>query len=199
VGRHGTPEVRAGEVVGIAGAAGSGRAELARMISGALRRDTGTVAVDGALVDSTRDAARHGIVALREPSEPRSVLALTPGGDAVALPQLAKRRALLATAPGAAAIPRNGATTLAVRRRFLLANDPRRGLDTDDRRATYELIHCAARDGTAVVLASSDVREVLGMAHRVLVLRGGRVVEELECSSATDDALLRAVYGVSRA
>jgi ribose transport system ATP-binding protein len=60
----------------------------------------------------------------------------------------------------------------------LLLDEPTRGVDVGARTELYNLIRRLADDGVAVVLVSSEVPEVLGLADRVLVIREGRVVHE---------------------
>jgi len=62
--------------------------------------------------------------------------------------------------------------------RVLLLDEPTRGVDVGARSELYALIRRLADDGVAVVLVSSEVPEVLGLADRVLVIREGRVVHE---------------------
>jgi ABC-type sugar transport system ATPase subunit len=62
------------------------------------------------------------------------------------------------------------------------------------KRAICELIHSLAAGGTAVLLISSEHEEVLGLAHRVIVMRGGRIVAELGADEMSEDALLRAAF-----
>jgi len=52
-----------------------------------------------------------------------------------------------------------------------------------------------AASGVAVLLISNEVEEVLGLAHRVLVMRGGRVVAELAGAGITEEAILAASFG----
>ena len=49
-----------------------------------------------------------------------------------------------------------------------------------------------------VLLISSEIEEVLGLAHRVLVMRGGRVVEELAGDEATEDRVMRAAFATTK-
>ena len=64
----------------------------------------------------------------------------------------------------------------------LLLDEPTRGVDVGARSEIYKIITELAADGVAVVMASSDMPEILGLAHRALVMRGGAVVGELERS-----------------
>jgi simple sugar transport system ATP-binding protein len=61
--------------------------------------------------------------------------------------------------------------------RLVVAENPTRGLDIRATRDVHERLRDAARDGSAVVLYSSDLDEVLSLATRVVVVHGGRVRE----------------------
>ncbi|WP_320670831.1 sugar ABC transporter ATP-binding protein [Patulibacter defluvii] len=82
------------------------------------------------------------------------------------------------------------------RPRVLLLDEPTRGVDIGAKRAIYELIVGLAAEGMAVVVVSSDVEEVLGLAHRVLVMHRGRVGTELDTAELTSDAIVRASFGI---
>ena len=58
--------------------------------------------------------------------------------------------------------------------RVLIADEPTRGVDVGAKRAIYDLLASLAADGLGVLLISSDIEELLGLAHRVLVMRAGR-------------------------
>jgi len=62
--------------------------------------------------------------------------------------------------------------------RVLLLDEPTRGVDVGARSEIYALIKQLADDGVAVVVVSSEIEEVLGLADRVLVLREGSVVHQ---------------------
>jgi ribose transport system ATP-binding protein len=67
---------------------------------------------------------------------------------------------------------------LATGSRVLLLDEPTRGVDVGARSELYKLIQRLADDGVAIVLVSSEIPEVLGLADRVLVVREGQVVHE---------------------
>jgi simple sugar transport system ATP-binding protein/ribose transport system ATP-binding protein len=85
------------------------------------------------------------------------------------------------------------------RPRVLLADEPTRGVDVGAKRAIYDLIAGLAADGMAVLVISSELEEVLGLAHRVLVVRGGRIVAELSGEHATEEAVMTAAFGTRAA
>lgn len=70
----------------------------------------------------------------------------------------------------------------------LLLDEPTRGVDIGARSEIYRIIATLAAQGVAVLLASSDMAEVLGLAHRVVVVRGGAAVGELSINELGADA-----------
>jgi rhamnose transport system ATP-binding protein len=76
--------------------------------------------------------------------------------------------------------------------RLLIVDEPTRGIDVGAKRSIYELIVGLAESGMAVLLISSELDEVVGLAHRILVIREGRVAVELEQERISEEAVLRA-------
>ena len=62
------------------------------------------------------------------------------------------------------------------------------------KRAIYELIHDLARDGLAILMISSEFEEILGLSHRILVMRSGEIVAEFD-GRATEDTVMQAAFG----
>lgn len=87
------------------------------------------------------------------------------------------------------------ARTLLAAPRVLIADEPTRGVDVGAKRAIYELLTSLAARGLGILMISSDIEEVLGLAHRVLVMRGGRIVAELDGETATEASVLGAAFG----
>ncbi len=85
---------------------------------------------------------------------------------------------------------------LAVGVRVLILLEPTQGIDVGAKFEIYDLITRLARSGTAILLISSDLPEVVGLAERVLVMRRGKIIAEFVGESIAADALLRAVAGV---
>jgi ABC-type sugar transport system ATPase subunit len=83
---------------------------------------------------------------------------------------------------------------LARRPKVLIADEPTRGVDVGAKSQIAELIVKLAADGMGVLLISSEIEEVLGLAHRVLVMRNGRIVAEYAGEAATPDAVMRAAF-----
>ncbi|WP_102159453.1 sugar ABC transporter ATP-binding protein [Zhihengliuella halotolerans] len=83
--------------------------------------------------------------------------------------------------------------------KVLLLDEPTRGVDVGAKVEIYELINEITADGGCVLMASSDLPEVLGMADRILVMSQGRIAGELPAESATQDSIMQlAVSNVNR-
>jgi ribose transport system ATP-binding protein len=78
-------------------------------------------------------------------------------------------------------------------RRVLLLDEPTRGVDVGARAELYALIRALASDGIAVLLVSSEVPEVLGLADRVLVIREGHVIHEANAAELEERDVLNMI------
>jgi ribose transport system ATP-binding protein len=81
--------------------------------------------------------------------------------------------------------------------RVLLLDEPTQGVDVGAKAAVYGLVARAARDGAAVLLSSSDTKELAQLCDRVLVLRDGAVVAEVAGTALTEARLVRECLGVA--
>jgi ribose transport system ATP-binding protein len=81
--------------------------------------------------------------------------------------------------------------------RLLLLDEPTRGVDVGAKAEIYELIDRAAAAGMAVLVASSELEELLWICHRIAVLNHGRVVEVVDRAEVTKERIMRAAAGTS--
>lgn len=81
----------------------------------------------------------------------------------------------------------------------LIADEPTRGVDVGSKRTIYDLLVAQAAEGMAVLIVSSEMEEVLGLAHRVLVMRKGRIAGELDGETATEAAVIALAFGTAGA
>jgi len=81
----------------------------------------------------------------------------------------------------------------------LIADEPTRGVDVGSKQDLYELLVRLAADGMAVLLISNEMEEILGLAHRIAVMRQGRLVAELVGDAMTESAILEAAFGAAPA
>jgi simple sugar transport system ATP-binding protein/ribose transport system ATP-binding protein len=217
--------IRAGEIVGLAGLVGSGRSEVARAIFGADRRDQGVITINGrhVQIESPADAIRAGIVLLPESRKLQGLIMRLEVGHNVTLPHLGtlsratlirgrqehrETRDLLADLDVRPPEPRVKLTSLSGgnqqkvlfakwlfrRPQILIADEPTCGVDVGAKQAIYGLLNALAEQGMGVLLISSEIEEVLGLAHRVYAMRQGRIMAELEGSALTEDAVMRAIF-----
>jgi ABC-type sugar transport system ATPase subunit len=78
---------------------------------------------------------------------------------------------------------------------LLLADEPTRGVDVAAKRQIYDLLVQQAANGTGVLLVSSELEEVIGLAHKVIVMRQGRVVGQLRGSDIRESAIAELAFG----
>jgi ribose transport system ATP-binding protein len=78
---------------------------------------------------------------------------------------------------------------------LLLLDEPTRGVDVGAKAEIYQLLGRAAQQGIGVLLASSELAELVGVCDRVVVLSGGRSVRELDTRQAGEADLLAAAMG----
>jgi ribose transport system ATP-binding protein len=81
--------------------------------------------------------------------------------------------------------------------KVFLFDEPTRGIDIGAKAEIYNLMVKLAQNGAAIVMVSSELPEVLGMSHRILVIRGGRIVREFSRAQATPDAVIAAATGAA--
>ncbi|MCS6826291.1 MAG: sugar ABC transporter ATP-binding protein [Caldilinea sp.] len=118
--------------------------------------------------------------------------------------QLGARLALRSRSPRQAVAQLSGgnqqkvvfARALAGEVRVLLLDEPTRGVDVGAKQDIYRIIRDLTAQGVGVLLVSSELPEVLGLAHRLLVLREGRQVATLDAGAAREEEVLGYCFGV---
>ncbi|PZG17032.1 sugar ABC transporter ATP-binding protein [Nonomuraea aridisoli] len=211
--------VRAGEIVGLAGLVGSGRSEILEAVYGA-RPASGRVLLSGKQVRrGVVGTVRHGMGLAPEERKAQALLldqSVTANITLGTLPEFSKfgwldrkrERAEARRLSEALDIrppdPERPIRTLSGGnqqkavlarwllggRRLLLLDEPTRGVDVGARAELYAVIHDLAKQGIGVLLVSSEVPEVLGLADRVLVLREGRVIHEGDAAGLDEHRVL---------
>jgi ribose transport system ATP-binding protein len=212
--------VRKGEIFGIAGLVGAGRTELVRAITGADPIASGRVLLDGADITPRHpwEAIRHGLVLVPEDRKHQGVIldhsiaenigycnpdALGHRGfvNARRLRDFAaegiRRFGVKGTGRQKAGEMSGGnqqkvvlAKWLARDPRVVVLDEPTRGIDVGARSSIYEIIRDLAAEGRSVIVVSSDLEEVLGVSHRILVMAHGRQAGILDRADANDVSVM---------
>ena len=218
-----TLDVWPGEIVGLAGLIGSGRTSLLHAIFGLDPDATRSLTVDDVPVGSTPAAAIDAGIGLVPEDRASDGLALDLTNLAnlvsTTLPTrmgfyrsgtgraTAERVATQTELASGALGMRSGALSggnqqkvvigkwLATEPRVLLCDEPTRGIDVGARAEIYRLLRELADAGMAILLSSSELPEILGMADRILVLREGRLVADLPAGSSEEDVMRAAAMG----
>ena len=79
---------------------------------------------------------------------------------------------------------------LAAKPKILILDEPTRGIDVGAKAEIYRLIDELANEGLGIMLISSEMPEILGLADRIYVMQNGRITGELDGPSATEEAIL---------
>ncbi len=217
-------EVRAGEIVGFAGLVGAGRTELARAVFGADPIASGQIMVDGheVTIKSPRHAIAVGIgyltedrqregLALQLPIEQNITLARIPESFKmidrrherrtaerrcdeldIRTPSVRKHVEALSGGNQQKVVV---AKWLETEARVLFFDEPARGVDVGAKAELFRLMGDLAGDGRAVVLISSYLPELINMCDRILVLRDGRIVGEVQRSDFSQERLVALATG----
>ncbi|SAK86126.1 ABC transporter [Caballeronia catudaia] len=217
--------VRAGEVFGFAGLVGAGRTELFEALVGLRALSAGRVIIDTKTVrlNSPRDAMRHGLTYLSEDRKGRGLhvdMALKDNLTMMTLERYA--RPLIDTRAERDALKeavkdfgiRTGNVSIRARMlsggnqqklalakflhpdpRVIVLDEPTRGVDVGAKRDIYFLIHRLAAQGRAVIVISSELIELIGLCHRVAVMRAGELVTTLGMDHLTEERLIAHATG----
>ena len=222
-------ELRAGEILGLAGLLGSGRTELLSAIYGRISyRGRITIAGQRIAIDSTRAARKAGIALLTEDRKRSGLLFNLPLRDNITIGNLA----LFARAGVVSAEREDNAALRAMRElkvkarssaaavahlsggnqqkllfarvlmnapRILLLDEPTKGVDVGTRHEIYRLIVELAEKGVGLIVVSSELEEVIGLCDRSLVIADGRLVDQLVKAEASEERVLRAIAAAQAA
>ncbi|NDD90842.1 sugar ABC transporter ATP-binding protein [bacterium] len=227
-------QVRAGEVLGLAGLLGSGRSEIFETLFGQFHPDgpkgpgyrvQANVRIDGNSVSVTRpaDALRAGLAFLSEDRKGNGLMLGQAILQNISLAQSAKLRASLLKRLNSAVEMKSASKWISDLRvrcvgpeqavgqlsggnqqkvvlakwletapKVLFLDEPTRGVDIGAKAEIYQWIQGLAQQGMAIIVVSSELPELLGVSHRILVLREGRISAELDASEANQEKIMGA-------
>lgn len=219
-------ELRAGELLGIAGLVGSGRTEAMEGLCGLRPSTAMRVEIDGTEVTIGRpaDALQHGLCYLTEDRKLRGLLLGKGMRENLTLQALRKfGRVLIDQKAEDAALDeairefdiRAGrrdvrvgnlsggnqqklllAKVMQSEPRILIVDEPTRGIDIGTKQQIYAYLRTLAAAGHGIVVISSEMQEIIGLSDRVLVMRRGRIAGTLSGSDINEEAIVRHAMGV---
>lgn len=214
-------DVWPGEIVAVFGLVGSGRTELLESVFGLARPDEGSVEVHGRALEmgSPVAAMRAGVALVPEDRQREGLFFNLTLRDNLALPAsllssqsrirdreeqtraAAHAGTLSIRAPSLQVTPDrlSGGNQqkvvvgkwLGIAPRVLLLDEPTKGVDVSAKFEIHNIIRREAGRGMACLVASSDLPEVLALAHRILVMRDGRIEGELLADDATEERVMQ--------
>jgi len=220
-------ELRRGEILGFGGLHGQGQSLSLRILFGAEPAASGRIRLAGGRRRPLKpaDAIRRGVAYLSGDRNRDGVLLTRPILENLAAADLTKRRRFFLSprrlvrkiSPyvdrlkmrfagfGAPISSLSGGNQqkavigrwLTTRPAILLMDDPTKGIDLHSKADLYQIMRELAAEGVAIVLYSSEDAELLGIADRILVFNGGRIVKQLEGDQMTAFNLYQAAYGVT--
>jgi erythritol transport system ATP-binding protein len=220
--------VRAGEIVGLYGLMGAGRTELLETLAGRLRAISGSVAVDGAVIEGPvaariargltlvpEDRQRDGLVQPMSVGQNLSLAGLrrfirgpvvSAERERSAVTAMMRDVTVKASGPDAPITSLSGGNqqkvvlgkALLTEPRVLLLDEPTRGIDVGAKADIFTLMTELAGRGLAVLFATSEPEEALHVPDRLLVMAKGKVVREVRRGAASREEIMVASEGGER-
>jgi len=220
-----TFDLHQGEVLGVVALEGQGQDELFDILAGSEKPSGGDLVVDGKQVrfGHPADAIRAGVVYVAA-DRAEALLMQRSVRENIALPfraplpkwgpiNIADERQKVSEAIGKLQIDTRAqrevrrlsggnqqkvtiARWVAGSVRTMLCFDPTRGIDIRTKTQIYALLRDLANEGAAILLYTSELKEIQLACDRAIVIFGGRVVAELSAADADEPALLRAAYNL---
>ncbi len=214
---HASIDLYPGEVVGLLGHNGAGKSTLIKMLSGAYKRDTGVILINGeeATINNPRDAKHYGIetiyqtLALADNVDAASNLflgreILTPWGTLDDGAMEAQARQVMARLnpnfrrfkDPVKSLSGGQRQSVAIARaihfnaRILIMDEPTAALGPQETAQVGELVKQLKAEGIGIFLISHDIHDVFDLADRIAVMKNGQVVGVGEVANLTKDEVL---------
>ncbi len=216
---------RKGEVLGITGLVGAGKSELVETIFGARQFASGSIRLNGETFapKTPKQAIAKGIGLLPESRKEQGLVLALSCAHNISLASLDKISTPFLALGAEAAIAEDSFTKLEVRPadprnrvvnlsggnqqkvvlakwlmrdcQVLLFDEPTRGIDVGAKFQIYSMIVKLAEAGNTIIVASSEIEEISGICNRALVMRKGKIVEELTGADLNRESILAAIAG----
>jgi simple sugar transport system ATP-binding protein len=204
--------LRPGEVVGLAGLLGSGRTEVAKLIFGAIRPDSGRIEVGGARIasHSPGQSLRHGMAFCPEDRKAEGIFAERGWLSRLSYSEQERLAQEMIEALGIATPDADKpvgqlsggnqqkvvlARSLVSGPSILILDEPTRGIDVGAHAEIVTLIRKLCAEGLALLVASSELDELIAVSDRIAVLRDRRMIGEIGSGDVTRETIIRTIAG----
>jgi ribose transport system ATP-binding protein len=215
-------KVHQGEILGVAGLVGAGRSEIARALFG-IDRFSGSVMIDGkpARLKRPQDAIRHGVFLIPEDRRGCGLTVELSVAENATLPQLKSvSKGGLVNAAKQAQRAQNIVDRMKVKTaalnttistlsggnqqkvvlgrwlelgpKLLIVDEPTRGIDVG---SIYDQLRAIADAGTAILMISSDMEEIINISDRVMVMHEGRITGTVAGADIKEETIMKLATG----
>jgi ribose transport system ATP-binding protein len=224
--KHVSLQVKKGEIFGLAGLVGAGRSELARLIFGLQKKDSGQLIYGGQDITPADpgDAIRKGIGYLTEDRKLDGLITMRPIFENISVVELSKSKGTFLNLSREKDQTRSMSQQLAVKTpsisqavinlsggnqqkvvvakwlyaesQILIFDEPTVGIDVGSKSDIYTLMIDLARQGKIIIMISSDNPELVSVCDRVGVMRFGKLVNILAGDQISEESILKYSLGV---
>jgi len=220
-------KVHRGEILGFAGLIGSGRTEMAEAIMGLRKKNSGKVKIfnQDVIIHAAKDAVQHGLAYLSEDRQGSGLIMNFNLPENISLISLKKyikgfiqhkkttesaaryseQFAIKAPSLDSELQYLSGgnqqkvylAKWMDTDPEILILDEPTRGVDINTKKDIYHFIHSLTEQGKAVIIISSEMEELIGLSHRILVIREGKIAGELIGKEIEEQKIMFLAAGVN--
>ena len=218
-------EIHKGEILGFSGMVGAGKTEMAQLLFGAVRKESGKTWIKGKSVEinSPKKAIENGMCYITESRQhtglflthsimvntvvvnynKRKGFLVNPRLDRKISEEGVKRLNIITTTIEKIVKELSGGNQqkvvlskwFSVEGEIYIFDEPTRGIDVGAKEEIYKLMTLLVKEGKCILLISSDMPELIGMSNRIFVMRGGNVVAELNKGEISEQRILKYSIG----
>ncbi|RDL45480.1 sugar ABC transporter ATP-binding protein [Marinomonas piezotolerans] len=219
-------DLKKGEVLGFAGLIGAGRTETAEAVMGLRKKDSGEIEINSQKVhiNSIADAVSHNLAYLSEDRQgkglvmnfdiPKNITLISLSAYVKGLIQHKKEQQVareyvkrfdikaaslhsnLANLSGGNQQKVYLSKWMDTQPNILILDEPTRGIDVNTKKEIYHFIRSLTEQGVSIIVISSELEEVMGLSHRIMVMRSGQIMGELTGDAINEKEIMYYAAGL---
>lgn len=219
-------DLKKGEVLGFAGLIGAGRTETAEAVMGLRKKDSGEIEINGQKVqiNSIADAVSYNLAYLSEDRQgkglimnfdiPKNITLISLSAYVKGLIQHKKEQQVareyvkrfdikaaslhsnLANLSGGNQQKVYLSKWMDTQPSILILDEPTRGIDVNTKKEIYHFIRSLTEQGVSIIVISSELEEVMGLSHRIMVMRSGQIMGELTGDAINEKEIMYYAAGL---